>query len=109
LEIITIVIEVALGGLVGYVLAKKNNLDQYVKGMENEHRIVMQCFEDERNKSLVEFERLMIHEHDYEKFFEDTWGTKDPDYNLYDLVAKYGAIYVVDKFREWNEGRKAVK
>lgn len=57
-------------------------------------------------KGVADFENLFVHEHDYEQFFEDTYGSKDPDYNLYDLVAKYGAKKVVDDFKKWQEEKK---
>lgn len=48
-----------------------------------------------------EFENLFIHKTDYKQFFKDTYGAKEPDYNLYDLVAKYGAKKVLDDFIHW--------
>ena len=57
-------------------------------------------------KVLEEFENLFIYEKDYEDFFEDTYGTKNPDYNLYDLVAKYGLTKVVADFMKWQEKQK---
>lgn len=55
---------------------------------------------------IEEFENLFIQEHDYEQFFEDTYGSKNPNYNLYDLVAKYGAKKVLDDFKKWQEQKK---
>ncbi|WP_458457472.1 hypothetical protein [Pseudobutyrivibrio sp.] len=57
-------------------------------------------------KGVEDFENLFVHEHDYEQFFEDTYGSKDPDYNLYDLVAEYGAKKVLDDFKKWQEEKK---
>lgn len=57
-------------------------------------------------KALEEFENLFIYEKDYEDFFEDTYGTKNPDYNLYDLVAKYGIAKVVADFIKWQDSHK---
>lgn len=50
---------------------------------------------------IEEFENLFIHEHDYKQFFKDTYGDKESDYNLYYLVAKYGAKKVLDDFMHW--------
>ena len=58
------------------------------------------------NTALKDFENLLVYEHDYEQFFEDTYGSKDPDYNLYDLVAKYGAKKVLNDFKKWQEQKK---
>ncbi len=58
------------------------------------------------DKGLEDFENLFINEHDYEQFFEDTYGSKEPDYNLYDLVAKYRAKKVLDDFKKWKEEKK---
>lgn len=55
---------------------------------------------------LEDFENLFVHEHDYEQFFENTYGSKEPDYNLYDLVAKYGAKKIIDDFKKWQEEKK---
>ena len=63
-------------------------------------------YEKGKLDGLEEFENLFINEHDYERFFEDTYGSKDPDYNLYDLVAKYGAKKVVDDLKKWEEKKK---
>ena len=60
----------------------------------------------EYNKGLEDFEKLFIYEHDYEQFFEDTYGSKEPDYNLYDLVAEYGAKKVVDDLKKWQKEKK---
>ena len=59
------------------------------------------------SKGVEDFENLFVYEHDYEQFFEDTYGSKDPDYNLYDLVAKYGAKKVIDDLKKWEEKKKA--
>lgn len=58
------------------------------------------------NKGVEDFEELLMYEDDYEQFFEDTYGSKDPAYDLYDLVAKYGAKKVVNDFNKWQEEKK---
>ena len=58
------------------------------------------------NNYIEEFENLFIHEHDYKQFFKDVYGAKEPDYNLYDLVAKYGAKKVLDDFIRWGKNKK---
>lgn len=60
----------------------------------------------EYNKGVEDFENLFVHEHDYEQFFKDTYVSKDPDYNLYDLVAEYGAKKVLKDFKKWQEEKK---
>ena len=57
-------------------------------------------------KGVADFEDMFVHEHDYEQFFEDTYGSKNLDYNLYDLVAKYGAKKVLNDFKKWQEQKK---
>ena len=61
------------------------------------------------NKGVEDFEELLMYEDDYEQFFEDTYGSKDPAYDLYDLVAKYGAKKVVNDFNKWQEEKKKVE
>ena len=86
----------------------------YNKGLEDGNKIADKDLKEIQdstydvayNKGVEDFENLFVHEHDYEQFFEDTYGSKNPDYNLYDLVAKYGAKKVLDDFKNWQEEKK---
>ena len=75
----------------------------YEEGAKNQDEVQ---YKNGYDNALEDFEKLFIHEHDYEQFFEDTYGSKDPDYNLYDLVAEYGAKKVLNDFKKWQEEKK---
>lgn len=83
----------------------------YNKGLEDGNKIADKDLKDIQDstydvgytKGVEDFENLFVHEHDYEQFFEDTYGSKNSDYNLYDLVAKYGAKKVLNDFKKWQE------
>lgn len=92
--------EYEIGYKTGY---DKGYYDGYDKCL---HSSANDDYEKGKLDGLEEFENLFINEYDYEQFFEDTYGTKDPDYNLYDLVAKYGAKKVVNDFNKWQEEKK---
>lgn len=99
--------EYEIGYKTGY---DKGYYDGYDKCL---HSSANDDYEKGKLDGLEEFENLFINEYDYEQFFEDTYGifedtygTKDPDYNLYDLVARYGAKKVVDDFKKWQEEKK---
>lgn len=86
----------------------------YCKGKEDGNKIADKDLKEIQDstydvaytKGVEDFENLFVHEHDYEQFFEDTYGSKDPDYNLYDLVAEYGAKKVLNDFKKWQEEKK---
>lgn len=90
---------------------------EYQRGLEDGNKIAEKGLKELQdstydvayNKGIEDFENLFVHEHDYEQFFEDTYGSKNPDYNLYDLVAKYGAKKVIDDFKKWQEEKKKVE
>lgn len=75
----------------------------YEEGAKNQDEVQ---YKNGYDNALEDFEKIFIHEHDYEQFFEDTYGSKDPDYNLYDLVAEYGAKKVLNDFKKWQEEKK---
>lgn len=89
-------------------------IDAYEKGLEDGNKIADKDLKEIQDstfdvayiKGVEDFENLFVHEHDYEQFFEDTYGSKDPNYNLYDLVAKYGAKKVLGDFKKWQEEKK---
>lgn len=96
---------------------EKHREQAYNKGFEDGNKIADKDLKEIQestydvayNKGVEDFEELFMYEDDYEQFFEDTYGSKDPDYNLYDLVAKYGAKKVVDDFKKWQEEKKKVE
>jgi len=103
------------GSLNGLYRQTNECLDSaYSKGFEDGNKIADKDLKEIQdstydvayNKGVVDFENLFVHEHDYEQFFEATYGSKNPDYNLYDLVAKYGAKKVLDDFKKWQEEKK---
>lgn len=83
----------------GFEDGKKHAINELPELANKENEI----YNDGYDNALEDFEKLFIHEHDYEEFFEDTYGSKDPDYNLYDLVAKYGAKKVLNDFKKWQK------
>ena len=103
------------GSLNGLYRQTNECLDSaYSKGFEDGNKIADKDLKEIQdstydvayNKGVEDFENLFVHEHDYELFFEDTYGSKNPDYNLYDLVAKYGAKKVINDFEKWQEKKK---
>jgi hypothetical protein len=90
---------------IGYKAGRKDGF-AYCR---NNTELIDELKQAEYNKGLEDFENLFVHEHDYKQFFEDTYGSKDPDYNLFDLVAKYGAKKVVNDFNKWQEEKKKVE
>lgn len=86
----------------------------YNKGIEDGNKIADKDLKEIQestydvayNKGVEDFEELFMYEDDYEQFFEDTYGSKNPAYNLFDLVAKYGAKKVVNDFKKWQEEKK---
>ncbi len=57
------------------------------------------------NEKLVAFEDLFVYESYYKKFI-DSFG--DEGANLYDLVVKYGATYVTDKYIEYKKSNPCI-
>jgi hypothetical protein len=86
----------------GFEHGKKQAINELPELANKENEI----YNDGYNKGIEDFENLFVCEHDYEQFFEDTYGSKNPDYNLYDLVAKYGAKKVINDFKKWQEEKK---
>lgn len=103
------------GSLNGLYRQTNECLDSaYSKGFEEGNKIADKDLKEIQdstydvayNKGVEDFENLFVYEHDYEQFFEDTYGSKDPDYNLFDLVVEYGAKKVLNDFKKWQEEKK---
>lgn len=58
------------------------------------------------NEGLEEFEKLYINEYDYKDFFKSYDNEDIQNWELYDLVAKYGAKKILDDFKMWQEEKK---
>lgn len=93
---------------------EKHREQAYNKGFEDGNKIADKDLKEIQestydvayNKGVEDFEELFMYEDDYKQFFEDTYGSKNPAYNLFDLVAKYGAKKVVNDFNKWQEEKK---